>query len=354
MAFARGASAIWAIAGYTAVEALQFLLIGRPLREEAQRTDAITLFDWFSARFDGGGSAVRLTGAAITVVFLTAYVAAQLTGGAKTLTAALGIPPFAALVLSLLLILAYMLLGGYVAVAWNDVVRAVIMLFGLIALPAAAVARLGGPQALLDKLAALDPGLPDPLAISAGALIGFLGIGLGSPGQPHILVRYISVDDPRNLKISAVWGTVFNVLLGAGAVASGMAGRALLGDAGALPGGDRETVYLVLASDLFGPVLYGLLVGGVFAAILSTADSQLLVVASTVARDIGERVLGRGKGGSAGESLALSRRALLLSAAAALLLAAAARDLVFWLVLFAWGGLGAALGPPLICGLWWR
>ncbi|RMF76498.1 MAG: sodium/proline symporter, partial [Acidobacteria bacterium] len=314
MAFLRGASALWAVAGYTLVEALQFLWIGRRLRAEAQAADAVTLFDWFAARFDGDGVAVRVTGAAITVVFLTAYVAAQLLGGAKTLAAALGLPHLVALAAAALLILVYMLLGGYVAVAWNDVVRALIMLLGLLVLPAAALARIGGPAALRSGLAAIDPGLVDPFALSAGALIGFLGIGLGSPGQPHILVRYISIDDPRNLVVSAAWGTAFNVLLGAGAVAVGLVGRVLVGDAAALPGGDQEMVYLVLAADLFGPLLYGLLVGGVFAAILSTADSQLLVVASTVVRDLWEKALRRGEALDERAKLRVSRIALLVSA----------------------------------------
>jgi Na+/proline symporter len=113
-------------------------------------------------------------------------------------------------------------------------------------------------------------------------------------------------------------------------------------------------IYLVLSAQFFGPLLYGIMIGGVFAAILSTADSQLLVISSTLVRDIYEKVWRRGKSIEERTRLWLSRLVLLLAGALALLAAAAAEDLVFWLVLFAWGGLGAAFGPALIFSLYWK
>jgi Na+/proline symporter len=164
----------------------------------------------------------------------------------------------------------------------------------------------------------------------------------------------MSIDDPRNLRGAAVVGTVWNVVLGLGAVMIGLLGRALMPEVQALPNGDSEMVYLVLSSRYFGPALYGLLVGGIFAAILSTADSQLLVVASTFGRDIYEKVLKAHTEIDESQRLKLSRYIVVLSGILALFLAYAAKDLVFWLVLFAWGGLGASLGPALIFSLYWR
>ena len=121
-----------------------------------------------------------------------------------------------------------------------------------------------------------------------------------------------------------------------------------------LPESDPEMIYLVLTSEFFGPVLFGLLVGGIFAAILSTADSQLLVVASTFSRDVYEKVLRRGEEADETRKLRLSRVVVVLSGALALVLAAAAKDLVFWLVLFAWGGLGASFGSVIVLALTWH
>jgi SSS family solute:Na+ symporter len=134
----------------------------------------------------------------------------------------------------------------------------------------------------------------------------------------------------------------------------GLLGRVLFPRAAALPGADPEMIYLALSSELFGPVLFGLLMGGVFAAILSTADSQLLVVASTFARDVYEKTLRGDASEDETARLRLGRIVLLASGGLALVLAWTAQDLVFWLVLFAWAGLGASLGPALILSLFWR
>jgi sodium/proline symporter len=354
IAYVQGASAVWAVAGYTLVELVQCLTLGRRLRVETERLGSITLLDYLESRFDDTSHRLRLLGALIIGVFITAYVAAQLNAGAKTLSAAVGWNLGLCLVLSALLILVYMVLGGYVAVAWNDVVRAVLMLLGLVALPLYGLVRVGGVASLGEMLAVVHPAAMDPFALGLGAFIGFVGIGLGSPGQPHILVRYMSIDDPRNLRAVAVVGTAWNVILGAGAVAVGLLGRALIPRLESLPGADPEMVYLALASDLFGPVLFGLLVGGVFAAILSTADSQLLVVASTFARDVYEKVVRGESEVDEATKLRLGRLVVVISGAAAMALAWVAQDLVFWLVLFAWGGLGASLGPALILALFWK
>jgi sodium/proline symporter len=353
VAYTMGSGAVWAIVGYTVVELFQFVYLGRRLRSESERLGSITILDYLEARFNDDSKALRVTGALIIAIFLTVYVAAQFNAGAKALSTALDLPLVACLLISAALILVYMLLGGYIAVAFNDVVRAVIMLAGLVVLPLVALVKLGGLGALLATLRALDPAMVDPLALGAGALIGFLGIGLGSPGQPHILVRYMSIDHPEKLRQSAVVGTIWNVVLGWGAVFIGLLGRALVPEVSMLPEADPEMIYLVLASEHFGPLLFGLLVGGVFAAILSTADSQLLVVASTFGRDVYERVLRRGEEIDEARKLALSRVVVVLSGVLALVLAAAAEDLVFWLVLFAWGGLGASFGPVIVLALYW-
>jgi sodium/proline symporter len=353
MAYTLGVGAVWAVAGYTVVELFQFVTIGRRLRAQAESADAVTLLDWLEHRFDDPRHGVRLVAASLIGIFLTAYVAAQLNAGGKALSSALGLPFGLCLGISIVLIVVYMLLGGFIAVAFNDVVRAFLMLAALVVLPVVGVIELGGFDVLVDTLVRDDPGLLDPTALAAATVVAFLGIGLGSPGQPHILVRYMSIEDPDRLRSAALIGTVWNVLLGWGAVLVGLVGRAMVPAANDLPDGDPEMIYLVLSSQLFGPLVFGLLVGGVFAAILSTADSQLLVVASTAARDVWEQTLRRKEGSDERTRLVVSRVVVVVAGACAVALAGLAQDLVFWLVLFAWGGLGAAFGPVVILGLYW-
>lgn len=354
VAYVSGTGAVWAIAGYIAVEAWQFIYLGRKLRKETQEMDSITLLDYFESRFKDKSGLLRIAGVIIIGIFITAYVAAQFNAGAKSLSTALDISFVLSLGISGLLIMVYMVLGGYVAVAYNDVVRAIIMMIGLVVLPVIGVIQIGGLRILNEMLHQLNPEYLDPFSLGAGVIIGFLGIGLGSPGQPHIVVRYMSISDPAKLKYSAIYGTFWNIVLGLGVICIGLVGRILVPDINSLPGSDPEMIYLALSSEYFGPVLYGLLVGGVFAAILSTADSQLLVVASTFARDFYEKVIARKREIDEKKKLYLSRVVLVLSGILALFLAYLAQDLVFWLVLFAWGGLGAAFGPALILSLFWK
>ena len=354
MAFTRGTGAVWAVVGYITAEMFQFIYIGRRLRRQTEAYGSLTLLDYFESRLEDKRQLIRLTGAVIIAIFITAYVAAQFVGGAKSLSTALNIPVLAALAASGILVLVYMVLGGYIAVAYNDVIRAVILILGLVIFPIYGLVKIGGFQVMLDTLARLNPALVDPFSLGFGVILGFVGIGLGSPGQPHIVVRYMSIDDPEKLRPSTVIGTFWNVVMGWGAVFIGLLGRALIPEAESLPGADPEVIYLVLSSEFFGPVLYGLIIGGIFAAILSTADSQLLVVASTLVRDIYEKIIKKGTVIPEARKLVLSRWVVVLSGVLALFMAYLAQDLIFWLVLFAWGGLGAAFGTSLIFALYWK
>ena len=353
MAFTMGASALWAVVGYTAVEALLFLYYAPRLRRFSERYDALTIPDFFAHRFDDRGG-LRVLLSAIILVFMVAYVAAQFVGGGKAIGASFGLSPNAGVLLTAGIVLGYTVLGGFVAVSLTDTVQAVFMLFALLVLPWIAIADFGGWDAMTAALRTLQPGLPDPLALSFGAAIGFVGIGLGSPGNPHILVRYMSISDPRQLRFAAAVGTLWNVLMGAGAVLIGMIGRALLVSVERLPQADPENVFPVLAQQHLPPAVFGVVVAAIFAAIMSTADSQLLVAASTVVRDVYEKVVRRGEPLGQRALVVLSRSVVGGLVVVALILGWLADELVFWLVLFAWAGLGAALGPTSILALFWR
>lgn len=354
MAFTLGVGAVWAIVGYITAEMIQFVYLGIRLRRLSEKYDSMTLLDFFESHFGDTSHRIRAVGAVIMALFLIAYVAAQFNAGANSLSVALKMPLSLALLISAAMVLVYMILGGYIAVVYNDVARAVIMIVGLVIFPVYGVIKLGGLPAVLGTLAVLSPSQVDPLALGFGTLIGFLGIGLGSPGQPHVVVRYMTIKDPGMLRYSAVIGTFWNVVMGWGAVFIGLLGRAVVSEAGSLPDSNPEMIYLVLSARFFGPALYGLIIGGIFAAILSTADSQLLVVSSTFVRDLYEKILRRGRPLPEDKKLRLSRGVVLVCGILSALLAYVARDLVFWLVLFAWGGLGASFGTSLILSLYWK
>jgi len=207
---------------------------------------------------------------------------------------------------------------------------------------------------MMAQLQGIDLALVDPLSLGIGALIGFIGIGLGSPGNPHILVRYMSINDPAQLKASALIGTVWNVVMAAGALFVGMAGRVYFPTKDLLPGQDIEQLYPTLAQSHLHPVLFGIVIASIFAAIMSTADSQLLVAASSVIHDMYEKVFKKNHKLPQKTLVLYSRIVILILVVLAIGLGIIASDLVFWLVLFAWAGLGASIGPTSILSLFWK
>jgi len=354
MAYMRGISAVWALVGYIVVELFLFLTVGRRLRQFTGRSGDLTLPDFFESRYQDRSGLLRILSVLIILVFMVAYVSAQFNAGGKAFGSSFGLGTTTGVALTAAIVLLYTLLGGFLAVSLTDVVQALFMILALIILPGVAILDFGGLKAVLTQLREIDPALVDPFAISLGGFVGFLGIGLGSPGNPHILIRYMSIDDPDQLRISAVVGTFWNVIMGWGALYAGLVGRAYFLIPQMLPKGDPENLYPSLAQVHLPPVLFGMVIASIFAAIMSTADSQLLVAASGVVRDIYQKVLAQKKKLDPRRLVLWSRVVVFLLVVAALILGVVASQLVFWLVLFAWAGLGASIGPALILSLYWK
>ncbi|CAN5742950.1 sodium/proline symporter [soil metagenome] len=354
LAYTRGASALWAVAGYTLVELLLFLYYAPRLRRFSGAYDCITLPDFFAERFGDPKGYLRGMLVLIILFFMVGYVSAQFVAGGKAFGATFGISPTSGVLLTAAIVLAYTLLGGFVAVSLTDAAQGILMLLALVVLPVIAIVHAGGLDAVLAELRGVDAALVDPFAITAGALIGFVGIGLGSPGNPHILARYMSIRDAEQLRFAAVIGTLWNVVMGAGAIFIGLAGRSYFREVSLLPGADTENLFPMLAQQHLHPLLVGVVMVAVFAAIMSTADSQLLVAASGVVRDLYQKVLHPAEEIPQRRLVLLSRIVVLVLVILSLALGMVAQDLVFWLVLFAWAGLGAAFGPTSILALFWR
>lgn len=354
MAYSMGASAVWAVTGYTVAELFLFLFYAGRLRRFSEAYDCITLPDFYAARFGDGNGLLRTLLALIMTVFMVAYVAAQFVGGGKAFAASFGLNQTTGIIVTATIVLVYTTLGGFLAVSLTDMLQGMFMMLALVVLPIIAVLDRGGLGQVLAELTTLDPTLVDPTALAIGAAIGFLGIGLGSPGNPHIIVRYMSIRDADQLRYAAVVGTVWNVVMGWGALFVGLAGRVYFPDVAMLPAADTENLYPLLAQQHLHPILFGIVVASIFAAIMSTADSQLLVAASSVVRDVYEQVLGRGRALSQRRLVLYSRVVVVVLVVVALVLGMRATDIVFWLVLFAWAGLGAAIGPTSLLALFWR
>lgn len=354
MAYARGPSAIWAVLGYILVELFLFLYYARRLRNFTEARNCITVPDFFAERFDDKDGWLRITIVVIFLIFMVGYVSTQFVAGGKAFASGFGMEMNEGILLTAVIVVLYTILGGFLAVSLTDLIQAVFMILALLILPYIAISNFGGLPVMLLELSSQDFLYVDPFAISTGAAIGFLGIGLGSPGNPHILARYMSIDSSKHLKTAAVVGTIWNVLMAWGAVFIGLAGRAWFPDIAMIPAEDTENLFPLLAQQHLHPVLFGIVLASIFAAIMSTADSQLLVAASSVVRDIYDKLVHKGEKIAQKKLVLYSRLVVFILVVLSLLFGYLAEDLVFWLVLFAWAGLGASIGPTSILALYWK
>jgi sodium/proline symporter len=354
MAYSEGVAALWfapsCLIGYW----INLYALAPRLRREAARTGALTLPDLLAARFSDPLHLVRLVGVGVIFLSLGAYVAAQMTATAKAMQAILGVSYAQGIALGGVIIVLYTLMGGFRAVSWTDFFQGMVMVFALVVMPLLVVAKVGGYTPMLHALAAVDPGLATVTGNRTGfALFGFLtgllGIGLGYPGQPHVITRYMAAASDEKVRQSQVIAMIWGVLVFYGAGFLGLAGRVLMPGL-VRPGADPEQLFPLLARQLLHPLLAGVMLAAILSAIMSTVSSQLLVAASAVSRDLFERVLGFARSGRA--SVLAGRVAVLLLGVAAIAVALQDVRVVFWFVLFAWSGMGAAFGPVLLLSLW--
>lgn len=359
-AYVNGISAVWALPGYIVTELLLFLTLGMRLRRYTQAADDITIPDFLESRYRDRGL-LRIAAVCVIVFFFTLYISAQLSAGQRAFSMIFRFEDvLPGMVIITVFVALYTVLGGYAAVALTDVIQAFFMLLSLVALPIYALLESGGLGALERFLA--GAGEPSGAMLAWGsaiAAVNGLSIGFGSIGNPHILVRYMSIADARKLERAALIGTFWNVIMGWGAVLIGLVARMRFPEVGMLFDGDKECAFLNLGQTYLHPLLFGFAASALIAAIMSTVDSQLLVVSSGVARDLYQKTLKRGREVPERRMVLLSRLTVLAVITVAFFLGiVVSRHKADWpifrYVLLAWSGLGAAFGPALILSLYWR
>ncbi|MDA1063732.1 MAG: sodium/proline symporter [Proteobacteria bacterium] len=353
MGYAVGAKAYWVVVGEVTGVALAWFYVSRRLKQFSDDTNSITVPDLLTARFKDHWHLIRGIAVFIILTMVTAYIAAQMVATGKAVESFTDFSYELGIYVGAAVITGYTLVGGYKAVAYTDVLQGVLMLAGLILVPVVAIYAGGGWGAVSANIAAQDPALLDLFSFTGDGLAGlvgvlsFLAIGLPFIGVPQLLARYMSARDDDELK-KARWVSIFVMAsFGLGAVTAGIAGRALFPG---LEGSETETIYPLLSTELFPPLITGLLLLIVLSAIMSTADSLLLLASSAVVRDTVQCILGSRK---SDERLAIyGKIATLVIGVLGVWLAFKVEALIFWFVLFAWSGLGSAFGPVVLCLLY--
>ncbi len=353
MTFTHGISGLWYAPGCLLGYLVNLYIVAPRLREISATQGSVTLTDVITRRWGDPRNVLRVTATTIILICMMGYVAAQMTAAGKAFSSSLGLEGRSGYLLGVVIGAAVIILvtslGGFRAVAWTDLFQGLLVAIALIVLPLYAVARLGGFGALIQELGSISPHLltagGDRIGPALwGFVVGQLGIGLGYPGMPHVITRYMATRDDREVQrlqmIAMFWGVA--VFYGAGLV--GLVGRVMMPELV-----DGEQALMAIALKLAHPILAGLLLAAVISAILSTVSSQLLVAASAVAYDIVEETLGKARDDR--RSLLLGRWTVAIVGVIGILVALSEVRLVFWFVLFAWSGLGAAFAPLILLSL---
>lgn len=333
-----GLSSMWLAVGWIAGDLLVWTLLYRRLREQSGRLEARSVPTLIAGGTSRAGRWLVIACALLVIAFLGSYAAAQLLAGAKALHAVLGWDLAVGVVIGAALVLLYSYSGGLRASIWTDAAQSFVMLGAMCALLIWALVRLGGFGGLFGSLASIDETLLDPFA-GGGDLgfapwaLGWLGAGLGVLGQPTIVVRVMALrsaaEVPRAARTYFAWYIPFY----AATILLGLCARVMLPELS-----DPELAMPRLATELFPEVLVGVLLAGIFAATMSTADSQVLSCSAALTQDLFPQLR---------ERYAANKLATALVTFIALAIALNANEGVFALVLYAWSALAVTLAPLL-------
>lgn len=356
-----GISSSWIAIGLTIGAFMNYLIVAPRLRvytEVAQ--NSITLPVFFENRFKDATHSLKIVSALLILIFFTLYTSSGMVAGGKLFESAFGLDYMTGLLMTSVVVVLYTFLGGFLAVSLTDFVQGTIMVLALIIVPIVAILEVGGVGETLQQVKTKGVNYLD--LFSGTTTIGILSLlawGLGYFGQPHILVRFMAIEDVRELKKARKIGITWMIFTVCGALLIGLVGIAYLMKYDSLTmtifdgsKTESETIFIYFSRVLFHPLISGFLLSAILAAVMSTISSQLLVTSSSLTEDIYKAFLN--KNASAKQLLIASRLSVLIVAIIAVALSINPKDSILNLVGNAWAGFGAGFGPVVLLSLLWR
>lgn len=361
--------AAWTAIGLAVGTWLNWFLVARRIRHYSHEIGAITIPDFFSKRYHDGKNILTCIAAVVIVIFFIPYTASGFAACGKLFSSLFGINYLTAMIICAVIIVGYTALGGFLAASTTDLIQSIVMTIALVVVLGYGTYMAGGVDAVLDNARSLsgylsinatynvETGMADQYGFIT--ILSTLAWGLGYFGMPHILLRFMAIEDKNKLvlsrRIASGWAAVSMAL----SIIIGMVGLAMskAGAIDTLTGSDSETVIVKISAllsshGIFPAAIAGLILAGILAATMSTADSQLLAAASSVSQnllsDFGKVKMDEKK------SLVAARSTVVIISIIAVFLARDPSSSVFAIVSFAWAGFGAAFGPIVLLALFWK
>ena len=337
-AYTQGLSAIWLAIGWAIGDYLSWLLVFKRLRLVSETTESETV-PAFLAQKQPGYRWISIISALITIFFLGTYAAAQLLAGSKALNSLFGWDYAWGIIIGAVVVVVYCFSGGIRASIWTDSVQTMVMIAALLILLVVTISAGGGVNGIYANLGDIDPNLVKlfPTDLAWGFVpffVGWLVAGFGSVGQPHIVVRAMAIDSADNMGKARDIRTICGLITAFAAISIGLAGRVLLPSLN-----DPELALLDLSQNLLPGILVGVILAGLFAATISTADSQILSCSAALTQDLFPGLA---------RSYKYAKIGTLVVTVIVLVIALASNDSVFNLITFAWSILASGLGVLLI------
>lgn len=361
------AEASWTAIGLAVGTYLNWLIVAKKIRKYSQHCGATTIPAFFSARFNDKSNMLSIIAAVVIIIFFVPYTASGFAACGKLFNSLFGINYMTAMLVCAAVIILYTMLGGFLAASTSDFVQSIVMTVALVVVLGYGIVHAGGFGAVVENAKSLDGYFTvlkthDPATLTGSpysilTICSLLAWGLGYFGMPHILLRFMAIEDVKKLTLSRRVATVWVVISMAVAVFIGVIGIGMVahGSMGPLTDSERiivEISKLIAQHGVVAALLAGIILAGILAATMSTADSQLLAAASSVSQNIVKENLAKNMNEKT--TMLVARITLVIIAIVAVFLASDENSSVFRVVSFAWAGFGAAFGPVVLFSLFWK
>lgn len=361
------AEASWTAIGLAVGTYMNWLIVAKRIRRYSHQLGAITVPQFFSKRWGDERNLLSAIAAVVIIIFFIPYTASGFSACGKLFSTLFGVDYFPAMLVSAAVIVLYTVLGGFLAASFTDLIQSIIMTVALVVVLGFGVSQAGGMDAVLSNAQSMvgylsftnihDPATGGSNPYSFLTICSLLAWGLGYFGMPHILLRFMAIEDEEKLTLSRRVASIWVVISMAVAIFIGVVGSAMTRARALESLTDAETIIVRISSLIsqYGPLaalLAGVILAGILAATMSTADSQLLAASSSVSQNLGAEFLKLDLSGKKG--MVMARGTMVVIALIAAVLARDPNSSVFRVVSFAWAGFGAAFGPTMLFALFWK
>lgn len=363
------ANPAWTAIGLGIGTWFNWLIVARRLRRYSANINAITVPEFYSKRYHDNSNVLNAIAALVIIVFFIPYTASGFAACGKLFNSLFGVDYMVAMLISAAVIVGYTIMGGFKAVSTTDLIQSIVMTIALVVVVTFGVSKAGGVEAVIDNAKSLpgylsmkasyDVGTNSSTPYSFLTIVSTIAWGLGYFGMPHILLRFMAIKDEKKLVLSRRIATIWVFIAMGITIFIGMVGLGMTkaGELGFLSGSSSETIIVEIAGlisrhGVLAAIVAGLILAGILAATMSTADSQMLAAASSVSQNIVQDFFKVKI--SEKKSLLVARLTIVVISLIGVFLARDPNSSVFNIVSFAWAGFGGAFGAVTLCALFWK